>query len=337
MIRLVRASAPSRALAFSVCALLTACGDDESDPPGASKDAVLRLNQLQAKGTHNSYHIAPADLSKGAWQYTHAPLEAQLGVQGVRALELDTEYVAADDRFECVHLRGLDEGTTCRVFTDCLRALKTWSDQNPKHHVLLLQIEPKDSPPAADPETYFQRFEREVLSVWPRSRIVTPDDVRGAAATLSEQIHGAGWPTLGETRGKLLLFVDNSREFRTAYTHGDRDLNGRLMFVDSEIDSPYAGVLILNDPGAEVTEAVNRGFIVRTRADADVREPQAGDTTRRDAALASGAQIVSTDFPVPVSGVNYAVTVPDGTPSRCNPVSAPSDCRSGDIENLPGQ
>lgn len=317
--------------------MLLGCSDPEPfQRDGPPLDEVMRVNQLQAKATHNSYHLKNPDPGYGAWQYNHAPLDEQLRSQGVRGFELDTQLSATTDRFEVVHLPGLDDGTTCRVFADCLSALKGWSDQNPRHHLLFVQIEPKDVPPADDPEPYFARLEQEVLAVWPRSRLVTPDDVRGASPTLRDAVLDTGWPTLGATRGKLLLFIDNSREFRAGYTHGGRDLNGRLMFVDADVDAPYAGVLILNDPGAEVSEAVELGFIVRTRADADMHEALTANTTRRDAALASGAQIISTDFPVSVPGIDYEVIIPGGTPSRCNPLVAPRGCQSLHIEN-PGR
>ena len=77
---------------------------------------------------------------------------------------------------------------------------------------------------------------------------------------------------------------------------------------------------------------------MRTRADADNVEPFAGDTSVRDAAFASGAQFVSTDYPeavtgVPMTGPPYVVEIPGGTPSRCNPVTAPAECASTDIED----
>jgi hypothetical protein len=323
-----------RLLLAAAAATCFGCSDPEPfERGGPPLDEVLRINQLQTKGTHNSYHIAPADPGLGAWLYTHAPLDEQLRAQGVRAFELDTQLNATTSRFEVLHLPGLDEGTTCRSFAACLTTLKTWSDQNPGHHVLLVQIEPKDTPPAADPEPYFARLEQEVLDVWPRSRLVTPDDVRAGAATLREAVLDAGWPTLGATRGKMLLFIDNSREFRAAYTHQGRDLNGRLMFIDSDVDAPYAGVLVLNDPNEGVKEAVELGFIVRTRADADRREALTADTSRRDAALASGAHIISTDFPAPVPDIDYSVTIPGGAPSRCNPLVAPPGCQPRHIEN----
>ncbi len=85
----------------------------------------------------------------------------------------------------------------------------------------------------------------------------------------------------------------------------------------------------------EIQDLVSRGYIVRTRADADTLEARFGMTTRRDAALASGAQFVSTDYPVPNPdfGTGYFVEIPDGAPARCNPVNAPAGCRNGALED----
>ncbi len=56
----------------------------------------------------------------------------------------------------------------------------------------------------------------------------------------------------------------------------------------------------------------------------------------RDAAIASGAQWVSTDYEVPgrAYGQPYFVSIPGGTPARCNPINSPSWCTSGQIESL---
>ena len=65
------------------------------------------------------------------------------------------------------------------------------------------------------------------------------------------------------------------------------------------------------------------GYVVRTRADGDTKEARANDTGPRDAALASGAQWVSTDYEGPGLAVGfttpYSVEIPGGTvvpPSR---------------------
>lgn len=320
-----------------LCLGLVACGSDEEAPGGKTfeypKDGELRVNHVQAKGSHNSYHVMAPGMTVDALEYTHAPLDVQLGQQGVRQFELDTRYDADLGAFVVYHLPVIDKETRCERFVDCLAALASWSKQHPAHHPLFVQVEPKDGLPA-DPESYFAMLEAEILSEWPKDRIITPDSVRGDSPTLREAIVTRGWPTLGETRGKLLFFVDDSGPWRAAYVGADQSLAGRLMFVDSEPGAPYEATYVMNDAKSpEIPQAVKQGFIVRTRADGDNVEPFAGDTSTRDAAFASGATCVSTDYPAPVEGVDYVVEVPGGTPSRCNPLSAPPGCTSEDIEN----
>ena len=75
------------------------------------------------------------------------------------------------------------------------------------------------------------------------------------------------------------------------------------MFTNSTPGQPDAAFIKENDPTganqARIADEVRRGYVVRTRADADTRQARTGDTTMRDAALASGAQWVSTDYPAP--------------------------------------
>lgn len=69
-----------------------------------------RLNQLQAIGSHNSYHLAPpaevlaviGKFRKDAveeWNYSHPPLARQLGEAGIRQFELDIYADTAGGRF----------------------------------------------------------------------------------------------------------------------------------------------------------------------------------------------------------------------------------------------
>ena len=84
-------------------------------------------------------------------------------------------------------------------------------------------------------------------------------------------------------------------------------------------------ILELLNQRSFVDNIADRG--VRTRADADTVEARASDTTRRDAAFASGAQIVSTDFErVDPRWPTYVVALPGGGEARCNPISAPKGC-----------
>ena len=106
-------------------------------------DDVLRLNHVQAKGTHNSYHVEPDVVFHDSHRYSHAPLDAQLRDQGVRQLELDLHY-REDVGFEIFHLPGIDEVSTCVRFVDCLQEISDWSQEQPGHLPVMIWLEPKD-------------------------------------------------------------------------------------------------------------------------------------------------------------------------------------------------
>jgi hypothetical protein len=80
-------------------------------------------------------------------------------------------------------------------------------------------------------------------------------------------------------------------------------------------DPDAAFVKLNNAFDPDIPTVVAAGYIVRTRADADTVESRTGDTALREAALASGAQFVSTDYPVPDPDfTDYFVQIPGGTP-----------------------
>jgi hypothetical protein len=174
--------------------------------------------------------------------------------------------------------------------------------------------------------------------VFPRARIITPDEVRGSRATLAEAVTRDGWPTLGRSRGRVLFLLDNGGRVKSAYLAGNPSLEGRLLFTDSGPGEAAAAFVKENGPlGNEerIRDLVAAGYIVRTRADGDTKEARSGDTRQRDAAIASAAQFVSTDYPVPdpTFGTGYFVEIPGGVPARCNPISAPPACTARDVEN----
>jgi hypothetical protein len=83
----------------------------------------------------------------------------------------------------------------------------------------------------------------------------------------------------------------------------------------------------------EIKVLVSEGFLVRTRADAETREARSNDVKRRDLALSSGAQFVSTDFPKADPGLSeYAVRLPGKVVARINPVSGGKHDQKGELE-----
>lgn len=327
-----------RRAAPSLCALALAGCTAE---PGHPLDDVLRLNHVQMKGTHNSYHVEPPEPLDASWRYTHAPLAEQLETQGVRGFELDVHFDAQADAFAVHHLSGIDAGTTCRWFRDCLAELRTWSDAHPGHHPLLVLVEPKDDLDGGADRIagHLDELDAELLSVWPRSRLLVPDDVRGAHPTLAEALRLDGWPTLGAVRGKaLFVFHDRERapgEHHHAYTRGLATLDGRAMFVTSVPGDPYAAVAVVDDPvDPRLAVAVAAGLLVRTTADDDPGEDgRPTSRTRLDAALASGAHVISTDHPVEGTAPGYWLDLAGGTPSRCHPTLAPPACTPDAVES----
>jgi hypothetical protein len=174
----------------------------------------------------------------------------------------------------------------------------------------------------------------DIRSIFPASALITPDDVRAGDTTLEDAVLTHGWPTLAASRGKTLFLMDNAGGYRDSYLAGHPSLQGRVLFTNSTPGQPDAAFVEENDPTganqARIQDEVRQGYVVRTRADVDTAQARTGDTTMRDAALASGAQWVSTDYPVVSDsarfGTGYAVRLPAGATARCNPVNAPADC-----------
>ena len=166
-----------------------------------------------------------------------------------------------------------------------------------------------------------------------KNHLITPDDVRGGFSTLEEAITAEGWPFLADSRGKVMFALDNTGRHKELYLQGNPNLENRVLFVSSEPGEPTAGFIKMNnvmDQAEQIKEYTAAGFLVRTRADIPTNEARSGDTTRRDLALESGAQFISTDYPEESSfGSGYIVMLPgtDGV-ARCNPVSAPPDCKN---------
>ncbi|MCC6622471.1 MAG: hypothetical protein IT385_14500 [Deltaproteobacteria bacterium] len=338
-----------------VCALLVACGGDDVNPePGdtatlgpdgdATAGPVLRLNHLQALGTHNSYHVLDGPPADPALDYEHDPLADQLDL-GVRHFELDVHRDAVSGEVRVYHIKSADEGTTCATLADCLGQLRAWSDAHPRHHAIVVLIEPKDDlarlavrvggDPAATGELLWDGHvadvEPIVRAAWP-DRLLTPAMVQGDAPTLDAAIVGDGWPTIEATRQHLVVVLNDTSALRTEY----RAVADPACFVFAEPGEPDAAFVKADNPRADparLAAAVEAGYLVRTRSDGDA----VVDPEETAAALASGAHLVSSDYPrARDDGAHPGYRVPwPGTPehpSRCNPVTAPPGCSDAAIE-----
>jgi hypothetical protein len=305
-------------------------------------------------------------------QYQHEPLGTQFQSRKVRQIELDVYLDQSGGLYadpllrgaagvgpydpkmnepgiKVLHIQDVDYASTCLTFVDCLQAIKTWSDANPSHVPLAVLVELKDDPldfpgfTFTAPEKWtaanIGSVDDEIRSVMDDSDLLTPDDVRGSHATLNEAVTTDGWPTLGASRGKTMFLMDNGGGYRSNYLSGHPNLEGRVLFTNADPGDPDAAFIKRNDPfDASITGLVQQGYVVRTRSDADTVEARENNTGPRDAALASGAQWVSTDYEGPGLAVGfttpYVVEIPGGTVARCNPVLDVPGCDSALLDTI---
>ena len=135
------------------------------------------------------------------------------------------------------------------------------------------------------------------------------------------------------SRGKVMFLMDNGDPYRTRYLAGPPEpARAACCSRTPNPGQPDAAFVERNDAdrrrGRRSADLVQRGLRgAHPGRRRHGRGPHRDDTARRDAALASGAQWVSTDYPVPDYGVGFAtpyfVEIPGGTVARCNPVNAP--------------
>lgn len=293
--------------------------------------------------------------------YSHRPIPEQLERLGVRQIELDLYWdpegglyaqplalrLAAQSQtslppfdpaqelkqpgIKILHSPDVDFRSTVATFKQALTEIKKWSSSRPNHLpvFLLLELKSDSFSPFVKPlswnEAAMAGLKEEILQIFDRDQIVTPDDVRGEYETLREAVLERGWPALATCRGKVVFLLDNEDSVRSRYLAMEPQLRNELLFASVDRNHPAAAWMKRNDPigsAAEIRELVEAGFLVRTRADAGTWAARLHDVRQRDAALASGAQLISTDFPEPdVRFSSYCVGWPNHMVARPNPVS----------------
>jgi hypothetical protein len=303
--------------------------------------------------------------------YRHPPLTQQLD-DGVRQIELDIyadakggryAHPAIVDRiakaglppapaiaapgvmekpgFKVMHVQDLDQRSTCQPLRACLQEVRAWSRQHPGHVPVFVLLETKQSPLQLDfatvqPEPFgtaaMDALDAELRSVFQPGEYLSPDQVRGDASSLNAAIRDHGWPSLDDARGKVVFLLDQ-RAAGLSYLPGHPSLRGRMCFTNAAPGEDDAAFTERNDGSAEdIAQLVKAGYLVRTRTDADLKEPARNDSTRRDSMLASGAQLLSTDFPdhEPASS-GYVVRFDGDAAARCNPLFPKASCNGTDL------
>lgn len=271
-----------------------------------------------------------ADSSGG--RYAHPIITQLIRKAGLPADSPGADYGTMErPGFKVMHMQGIDQGSNCQPFKECLKEIRSWSKAHPHHIPVFILIEDKyrrtehvnfkNVTPEAFSEPVFDALDRSILSIFSRNEIITPDDVRGKYETLNQAVHQKGWPRLAQARGKMVFLLDQ-RSASRVYLKGHPDLRGRVLFTNASPGQTDAAFIECNAcSAAKIDALVHYGYLVRTRAD-DPGKSRAENNVRRHVAIESGAQIISTDYPVGEAAPDgYAVGFAHNAVARCDIVS----------------
>ncbi len=322
--------------------------------------------------------LLPRDLNPDELDYSHVPLTEQFDKYGIRGIELDVYYdpkgglyyyrrtrgwvgLRSASRIEALkkpgykmmHIPDVDYNSTNLTFKDGLAEVKRWSEAHPTHLPLFINVEVKQDA-VGNHVPQLRRFAKalpfdsaaadaldaEVKDIFGADLkgVITPDRLRGDAATLEEVILSKGWPTLADARGKVMFIIDCDHTEHETYTKGHPSYRDRVMFTYTKPGTPEAAFVKLNDPSRhykDIQEAVKKGYIIRTRCDEGANQARMGDYTDMNLAMSSWGQILSTDYykPDDKAGTkgwsDYHVRFPQAGIARIDSISAPG--RSGMI------
>ena len=290
--------------------------------------------------------------------YSHVGLTAQLN-RGLRALEIDVYADAKGGKyahpkgldwapgqpaydsagvmkapgFKVLHIQDIDFRSNCPTFRLCLEELKKWSAAHPDHEPGFITMNAKDEPmkkpgftvPEPFTPAVFDALDQEIKDYLGTSYLIIPDQVRGTYPTLESAVRHQNWPTLAAAKGKFVFVLDEVGPKRAAYIAGHPSLKGRVLFADAEPGTPEAAIYILNNSkkdAATIKALVEKGYIIRTRADSDTQEARRNDRSSFEAAMQSGAQIISTDYYLPSTRFksDYVISFDGGKYFRLNPL-----------------
>lgn len=288
--------------------------------------------------------------------YEHIPMPAQLNM-GLRNLEID---VYADEKggkyahprgfdlvkgqpefdkdgemkqagFKVLHVPDLDFRSSALTFKSALQQLKKWSEANPEHTPVFITLEAKDDSMErkgfTQPEKFttktFDELDATILENLGAAHLITPAVIKGKYKSLEEAVLNQNWPKMSKARGKFIFVLDGSSQKQEVYIEGHPSLTGRVMFTNVAAGKPEAALMIRNNPkDTQIPELVKKGYIIRTRADADTKQARINDRNDFDAACKSGAQIITTDYYRKSTHFksDYSISFADGKYVRENPL-----------------
>lgn len=262
--------------------------------------------------------------------YTHTTIGAQLNA-GQRMLELDVyadpnggrfnanklkeitrstvasnEILSYDDSLlkkpglKTIHYPNFDLDSHCPIFLDCLVQIKNWHVKNPQHLPLLVLLEVKEGrlfdmqDSLAEPSHFifgnreWNELQNSILDVFGSESLIFPKDVSSDTGQIE-------WPAIKDSKGKVaFLLFDYGKSVSQRYADfSEQTKQAAVLHLQKGTKTFPASWARQSVPNTNATlKAQERGLIVYSKADTTGLI----DKGRRMEALASGANLVATDY-----------------------------------------
>lgn len=302
-----------------------------------------KFNELSFVATHNSYQTESveafrnifsnlSDLTFGLVNNKTGGLDSQTLTEqfncGIRSVELDIETVIqnGETSFRCMHSPVIDMTTNCYDFELALKEITLWSDNHPNHLPITIIIEPKKVFVPMEGMRLFSLKNANALDSLLRSalggKLFTPSDMLRDYESFAQMRANDDWCRVSEMRGKVLVLLHDTT-VTDKYIAQDESIKSQAMFPMlryKDKDDSYASFLLINKPAEALEtgkEIIQDGkFIVRTQVDSYTSVSR----EKREQAFLSGAQILSTDYPIrnDLKAEDYFVSFDSGKTVKVN-------------------
>lgn len=307
----------------------------------AELEAGIKFNEMSFLATHNSYQTTATDETKklygslsdltfgiyddSAIEFESETLTQQLNC-GLRSFEIDIETFDRDGEisFTCMHSPYFEMSTSCYDFSLMLKEIALWSDNNPDHLPITIIIEPKKNFIPLKDMKYFSLDYALALDETLRDglgeKLFTPADMLRDYESFGEMRSADDWCKVKDMLGKVVVLLHECGVTED-YIAVDSSIKTQAMFPmlrEEDVERDCTSFILCNDPEEllEIKDDVigEKKIMVRTRSD---KFGQITDKRREDA-FASGANIISTDYPVRTDNKagDYVVTFKNGTTVR---------------------
>ncbi len=272
---------------------------------------TIKYNDLRTMATHNSYKKKQIGVSRfisknffplvgqhsEVMNYQLPPLTEQLN-KGIRSYEWDISN-SKKLGFIMQHVSFIDNNTWSPDFKLALEELVLWSDNNPTHMpiTILLELKNQELPNIGLSNIESKDFDKlnNFISNAMGDNLFTPKDMLRSYTDFSAMCQNNDYPTLDTMQGKVLFLIHSGDEADEYLKQNPKEVP--LFAMGEHKNSCFAIENNSVSSKDKISDLLAQNYIIRTAADWFTKLNE----ENRKSAIASGCQILTTDFPINLS------------------------------------